>query len=141
MAAFDIKAVEPLDFDFTGWKKNTGSGYCTGKGTIPEPTQAHLDAFAEGMKNMVGKSKDEKITPEDTANLIDKTIEEAGAETESEKNKALEKKVIKMIAGLCQNSPSEAQLAQLPPRIRTAFMKWVHRQLADPKVMSDGTRS
>jgi len=140
MASFDIKAVEPLDYDFTGFDKNTGNGKCKGRGNIPEPTQKHLNAFSAGMKNLAGKSEEEDISSEDAVAMVDKTIEESGATDATEANAIIEKKVIGLIAGLCQNSPSAAQLTELPPRIRTAFMKWVHKQLADPKVTSGDTR-
>ena len=131
MATFSNNSVETLDYDFTSFPKNSGRGNCTGKGVIPEPTQAHLQTFSDGMKLLSGSTNAE-LTKEDQSKLIDKIA--------SEGEEAMEDKVLKLIAGLCQNKPSVTELKQLPPRIRTAFVKWIHQQLADPKVTSGATQ-
>lgn len=130
MSKFSVDAVEALDYDFTGFDQDKDpKKKCTGSGVIPEPTQKHLDAYAVGMKKLYEVETDKEVS------------EAVNSETHTKE--AAEKRlsqIAALTAALCQNSPSKAELMQLTPRIRTAFLKWVYQELADPKVSRDGTQ-
>ncbi len=129
MAQFSVDAVEPLEYDFTGFPQNKDpKKKCTGQGVIPEPTQSHLQTYANSLKALYEVSTDE--------DLKDAVESESATDKEGERLA----QIAGLTAALCQNSPTKAELMQLTPRIRTAFLKWVYQELADPKVSSDATR-
>lgn len=134
MTAFDISAVEALDYDFTGFARNSGRGHCTGKGTIPEPTQPRLEAYAEGLRQLFGLDEED---------AVEEALETQEAKEEAPEMRSEERqdRLLELTAALCQGSPSKKELAELPPRIRNAFMKWVYKELADPEVLSGVTPS
>ena len=130
MANFTIDALELLEYDFTGFPSNTQPGKkCTGKGIVPEPTQTHLDTYAEKLKDLF-KVKEGETQAEVTERMEADMASDAGELTGKEKSEQL----LQLTADLCQNSPNARELGELPPRIRNAFMKWVYKELADPKV-------
>jgi type I site-specific restriction endonuclease len=134
MGSFDVTAVESLDYDFTGFPQDKdNSKNCTGKGTIPEPTQKHLKDYAEAMKNLYAVDTTEELTEKVAAQKAE------GGEDPAAQQKTIEK-IAALTSALCQNSPKKAELMQLPPRIRTAFLKWIYQELANPEVSSAGSR-
>lgn len=130
MSNFSYGSIEALDYDFTGVPSNSANGCCKGKGAIPEPTQAHLKAYAQALRNLYGLTEDDD--PSNIAKAI-KSEKSASAEERAER-------LLRLTADLCQGSPSAEELLELPPRIRNAFMKWVYQELSDPEVSSAGTR-
>lgn len=131
MSTFSVDSVETLDYDFTGFPKNAGRGKCKGKGVIPEPTQGHLIAYAEGLRQLYQVPTDD----DDSETKVSQEIEKSATEQSEKRQEGL----LKLTAALCQNSPSAAELRELPPRIRTAFMKHVYQELSNPKVLSADT--
>jgi hypothetical protein len=127
VANFSIAAVETLDYDFTGFLKEDGKGYCTGKGTIPEPSQKALDEYfqslSEIMESVPGQGKAVK-------RVLD-------IDPEQQKEQLAE--IFAAIAKLCSNQPNQEQLMELPPRIKIAFLKWVNQEFQNPEVSSAGT--
>lgn len=128
MAQFQIDSVEPLDYDFTGFPKNDGKGKCTGKGTVPEPTKKLLMAYSASLRKVYG--------------LDDEGEEDVKEAVEKDKMNSEERQdeMLSLTSALCQNSPTAAELKQLPPRILAAFMKWVYEELSNPEVSSADTR-
>lgn len=124
MSGFSIDAVEPLDYDFTQAPSNSGKGMCKGKGTIPEPSEALLEAYSAAVRDLYKVEDGESIAKK----------------MDADKQKETSDKLLSLTATLCQNSPSKAELKELPPRICTAFMKWVFKEIADPEVSSAATR-
>lgn len=133
MSQFSFDAVEALDYDFTGFPSNSKpKAMCKGKGVIPEPSQPRLEAYSQAMRELY-KVKDVK----DVTEAMD-ADERATKSREEEKERS--DKLLALTAELCQNTPSKAELSDLPPRICRAFMKWIFRELADPEVSSAGIR-
>lgn len=126
MAKFSLAAVETLDYDFTGFPKEDGKGYCTGKGTIPEPSQKALDQYFKDLSEIMGGGGA-------AAHVRD--ITQIDPEVQKEQLAA----VFAAIAKLCSNQPSKEQLMELPPRIKIAFLKWVNQEFQNPEVSSAGT--
>ncbi len=133
MSTFSYDAIEKIEYDFTSIPNNSGSGFCSGKGVIPEPTQPVLEAYAAGIKKLYG------LDDEDGKQEIEEAMEagDSAAKTDGEEAPGL----MALTAALCQNSPSEAELDELPNRAKLAFMKWIYGELQDPKVTTDATQA
>lgn len=121
MPGFDAgTVVEPLDWDFTA--------FGAGKGTVPEPSDARLGKFIRDVMaaqtaetTALAPLTDAAGDPEKVLAAIAKLPEDAligGAEA-----------MIKPYAELCDGSPTEAQMAKLPPRVRVAFFGWLAGEL------------
>lgn len=132
MSQFSLSALEDLAFDFTGFPRNDGKGNCTGKGVIPEPTQAHLTAYAEGMKKLYDAESD----PEKIAAQADKDLSPRARDAATKKRA---RQLLALTSALCQGTPTTDELEELPPRVLTAFFKWVRKELSDPEVLSGDT--
>ena len=122
VSGFSADVLELLEYDFTGFPSNSG-GQCSGKGIVPEPTQTHLETYATALQDLFGLNKD------DDKDEVEEKIEKTATSSEEKSNRLLE-----LTSDLCQQTPSAAELKELPPRIRNAFMKWVYKELSDPKV-------
>lgn len=135
MSNFSLEAIETLDYDFTGIASNSGKGGCKGKGTIPEPSQPRLEAYSAAMRELFDV-KDNK----DVADALNKDEKKPTDEELLAEQKVRSEKLLAITAELCQNTPSKAELEDLPPRYQRAFLKWIFREIADPEVLSAGTR-
>jgi hypothetical protein len=94
--SFDAEsAAETLDFDFTKYLPGV-------KGTIPEPSQAQIDAFAKANNAASG------VDPED-----DDAVKESN------------EKLLDALVKFCSGAPTKAQLKKLPKRVQTAFFGWL----------------
>lgn len=132
MATFSADLVEPLEYDFTGFPSNSGSGNCKGKGVTPEPSDAVLRAYQKGVRELMGVKED--ATPDELAKELEKqTKDQTAAEAQKEADEK-SKKLLALTAQLCQNQPSVEELEELRPRTLRAFMKHTFKELADPKV-------
>jgi len=126
MGGFSADTFEKLDYDFTKIPKNSGEGFCTGKGTIPEPSDEMLQEFqkgaAEDAAKLMGGSVSQQDLLRDPAKLVDLVSRTA------ETRKATEKRLAK----LCRNSPSEKELSELPPRYFNGFANWLTDEVGSP---------
>ncbi|CAA9313805.1 MAG: hypothetical protein AVDCRST_MAG93-5391 [uncultured Chloroflexia bacterium] len=133
MSNFSVTAVEPLDYDFTDFPSNVHKGKnCTGKGSLPEPTEALLNSYGEKVQALF-----EVKDTDDPKKAVEDAMDDKAATKAENERKAQE--LLELTAELCQNSPNAEELKELPPRIRNAFMKWVYKELADPEVSSGAT--
>jgi hypothetical protein len=117
MSGFTAAAVSTLDFDFTGIPSQSNPGLlCTGKGVVAEPTDVamvgfftELDALQKGIVAAV----------------------ESGADANTESINAMRK----ACTTFCGGTPTEAEIAELPPRYLAAFCRWIQTELGggDPK--------
>lgn len=123
MAKFSVSAVERLDYSFIGFPRDDGNGYCTGKGTIPEPSQAQLDEYFEALGEIGGEDSLESLANADAR----------------ESREQLEK-LLDIVATLCSGTPSQEELSQLPPRIKIAFIRWIGQEFSNPEVSSAAIR-
>lgn len=131
MSKFTLDVLETLDYDFTGFPSNQG-GQCKGVGTVPEPTQPILDAYTKGVRALFDIREGE--TSEEVTARLEAELADGGKKAQEEKAKAATEGMISLTAELCQHSPDADELTELPPRVRNAFMKWVHKELANPEV-------
>lgn len=134
MAKFTSASIEAMIYDFTGIPSDIGKGMCKGKGVVPEPTQARLTAYQNGMRELfnIPDDADAEATQQATQERIEKATEEDAEETLD--------KLMALTAELCQNTPSHKELQELPPRYRAAFLAWIHEEIANPEALSADTR-
>jgi DNA-binding GntR family transcriptional regulator len=121
---FDVStAVEPLDFDF---------GQYGPKGTIPEPSTERLDRFKREMRELM-----EEVSGKPAESEQD-TERRLAALTPEDWQK-LDTRMYAIVARLCGNSLTAAQLRKLPPRVSQAFVGWLMGQLAPNRSMPGTT--
>lgn len=135
MSQFTVDTIEALEFDFTKIKHNVQPArakevkYCSGKGVIPEPTEKQLEGYSAGVKAIFGL--DQADDDAETKKQVEGEIVKA--------NESVTKKLMGLTSALCQGSPSSAELEELPPRYRNAFLKWVYAEVTNPEVSSGAT--
>jgi hypothetical protein len=132
MPTFDAgDVVESLDWDFrkAGVKAH---------GTIPEPTDAAIGRFLDGLKKLyieAQKSVPADGLPEDATpdQMLDALAQLTGdvfvkfmADTAG------------LFAELCSNKPSKEQLLELPLRVRVKFFAWVQMEVVNPEAGTGG---
>lgn len=121
MPGFDASTiVEPLDYDFT---KFGGK-----KGVIPEPSEEKLVEFYSAMDGLLKSVAGDfvQLPPNPSATEL---VEALNQLTMNESYKPMLDGMTTLHAKLCADSPSEAELLMLPPRIRALFFQWIAQQL------------
>lgn len=128
MAGFNAaSAVEPLDYDFTGFVEGD-----LAKGTVPEPSQQAMAGYRKAVLGVIREYKDvqdvdpEKLDDEDLDKISDRADE-------------LEKRMDELTARLCKNTPSVEVLAQLPWRHKVLFSRWLQEQFNPGKLTAATT--
>ena len=123
MAGFvATEAVEPLDYDFTGFVEGPEA-----KGTVPEPSQQAMAGYRKAVLAVITEYKDvQDIDPNDLG------TDDLGKV--SERADELEKRMDALTAKLCKNTPSAETLAQLPWRHKLLFSKWLQEQFNPGKL-------
>ena len=132
MPKFDAGAVvESLEWDFTG------AGVpelVKAKGIVPEPSDAAIGRFLDGLKQLYLKSQGEALagasigpdaTPED---MLDALSSLSGDDFVS-----FMADTAGLFAELCGDSPSQAQLLALPARVRVRFYGWIQAEVVSPE--------
>jgi hypothetical protein len=115
MSGFTAESLPAaLDFDFTGIPQQDGSGPCTGKGTMPEPSEKSLQSFF------------------DSVNAL-RSLETAPAEEIEARAAGLLDEVRENIVAVGNGTPTLEELRQLPPRAFRAFYRWLLQEFTDPK--------
>lgn len=136
MSQFTVETIEKLEYDFTGikhniqpQKKGAAAKFCTGKGVVPEPTETQLEGYSVGVKKIFGL--DTAADSAETKEKVEGKIEKSDESTT--------KKLMGLTSALCQGTPSKAELEELPPRYRNAFLKWIYSEVTNPEVSSGAT--
>jgi hypothetical protein len=131
MPTFDAASVvESLDWDFT-------AAGVKAKGTIPEPSDAVIGRFLEGLKTLYSEAQDTlgmNIGGDATA---DEMLEAISSLTGDAFVKFMDK-TAELFAELCGSSPSKAQLLALPLRVRAKFYGWVQVEVVSPEAGPGG---
>lgn len=110
------EAVEPMDYDFTG--------YGGPKGCVPEPSQDEFRAYTRGMTKIqvafreIEKEAEDPDLTEDQINGLADRAEKVG------------KSLDKLVGKLCKNQPSEEDVAKLPFRVKNEFSKWLQESFS-----------
>lgn len=121
---FDAGVFGSLRYNFTAFGGVAG--------IIPDPSDELLDAFNKGYRDLL---KEYGVT-EDGEEIEDSEVPDLD-ELEKRADKPTfvqqQQDVVKLIAELCQDSPSEEQIMKLPFRVRQKFVVWLQRQLVSPE--------
>lgn len=122
MSGFSLESLNDLSFDFTEIPHASGTGFCTGKGVMDEPSKDRIEAFF------------------DSINALRKRVADAAKDKSGKKLEAITEDAEELLTGMRQalsdvgnGSPTVAQLEQLPPRALRGFSDWVQQELTDPK--------
>jgi len=122
MSGFSAEKLGSLDFDFTGIKNAKGTGFCTGKGVMDEPSEDRITAYFEAtnaLRTLVAEALSDK-----TGAKIKEIEDNAGGMLDD---------LRESLSAVGNGSPTIAQLEELPPRALRAFHAWVTEELTDPK--------
>ena len=132
MAKFNAGTViETMEYDFTA--------YGGGAGIIPEPSETALQEFFEGVEAFkidLEEAQGERVELEQ---LAEADLEEI-AKSQAVSTKEMLKTYRTLIAALCQDQPSETQLALLPVRVQLAFIGWLVGEFT-PEGRMPGTKN
>lgn len=124
MAFVASTAVEPLEYDFTGFVDGPEA-----KGTVPEPSQQAMAGYRKAVLKIIGEYRD--VQDIDPAEMTDEELS-----TMSVRAEELEKRMDELTARLCKNTPSVEVLAKLPWRHKMLFSRWIQEQFNPGKLTS-----
>lgn len=124
--AYTADTLEEFAYDFTGITRQDGKGKCKGKGSIPEPSEDALTEFmkanAEAAVQMMGGNVSAQALMANPKKIVDLVSASASRRKETEK----------LLAKLCQNSPSADELSELPLRQFNGFANWLTEEVGSP---------
>jgi len=130
MPMFDAgSVVESLEWDFT-------RAGVKAKGITPEPTDATIGRFLDGLKTLyedaqkLGATGEEADSPEQMLEALSALTGEAFVEFMA--------KTAELFAGLCSDKPTKEQLLALPLRVRAHFYAWIQSEVVNPEVGPGG---
>lgn len=121
--------VEPLNWTFEPFVEGAN-------GTIKEPTDDQIAQFLTDIKAVTAKFRDmvpDGIDGDDPAELL-----AAINELDPQIVKVVNGEVAVIFAALCSNTPSEAVILQVPPRIRNMFYVWLQQEVMSPEAAPGG---
>lgn len=124
MAGFNAgSSVEPLEYDFTTVEGGKG------KGAIPEPSQEQLEEFSADFQALV-----EEVRQESSGSMSEDSPEDMLVQMRDLRRRSTE-----IVSKLCSGQPSVEEIESLPPRLQTAFSKWVRQEMTDPNLKNGAT--
>lgn len=126
MARFSAASIaaETLDWDFT----DLG---VAASGTIPEPSDAKIGDFLDGLKTMYAKAQE--AIPHLADDASPEQMLEALSTVTGKQFVDLMAEVAGLFAKLCTQQPSKAQLLALPMRYRVHFYAWINEEVVNPE--------
>jgi len=116
---FDAAQTSPLEFTFRP--------HVDVAGTIPDPSEARVRAF-----NLAVDQLRREASEETDRLLKDHADDPDLAEQADAIAERLHEKELDLVAELCAGTPTREQIADLPHRVRTAFMEWLGEELRNP---------
>lgn len=136
-----VEVIEPLDWDFTGFKPGGEQRWprwprelYNAKGTITEPSDEMIGDFMDGMKKLTTEAQKEfEGLAELGDNPTPEEMVEALASLSGKDVVAFHGKMATLHAGLCSGSPSEKQILLLPMRARALFYGWLMSEVVSPE--------
>lgn len=127
MAGFDAAtAVDPMEYDFTK--------YGAGSGVVPEPSTKEMRDFQRDFAKVMRKGQQLEVSDEAALKMSEKQFEKLQKDAE-----AIGEELDELIGRLCKGTPSTADVALLPFRVKTAFSNWLMKQFA-PEGETSGTK-
>jgi len=127
MPKFDAtEVVEALEWDFT-------AAGVKAKGTIPEPSDAAIGAFLDGIKKLYSSAQEGGLVPDLSGDLDPAQLMSALAALTGEAYVKFQADLAGLFAELCGNTPTKDQLLALPLRVRVPFFGWVQREVVSPE--------
>lgn len=127
MPTFDAgTVVESLDWDFTAAKVKA-------KGTIPEPSDAQIGDFLDGLKKLYTDARESGLDLDLPDNATPEQMMDALTAVTGDKYVAFMAKVAGLFAALCSDKPSQDNLLALPMRVRVKFYAWVQQEVVSPE--------
>jgi hypothetical protein len=132
MPTFDAgDVVESLDWDFT-------KAGVKAKGTIPEPTDAQIGDFLDGLKKLYTDVQGSGLAPEIQEHATPEQMMEALAGVTGEAYVEFMAKIAGLFADLCSGKPGKDNLLALPMRVRVKFYGWVQSEVVSPEAGTGG---
>jgi len=134
MPSFDAgSVVEGLEWNFT-----TLPGYPDrkAKGTVPEPSDATIGRFLDGLKKLyeeaqqLGAAGDVDGSPEQMLEALSSVTGDAFVDFMA--------KTAELFSDLCGNKPTKEQLLALPLRVRAQFYGWLQGEVVNPEAGPGG---
>jgi hypothetical protein len=130
MPMFDAGDVlESLDWDFT-------KAGVKAKGTVPEPSDAAIGRFLDGLKTLYAELQGVVATDLGPDATPDQMLEALSSVSGDNFVKAMAD-TAGLFAELCGSKPSKEQLLALPLRVRAHFYGWVQAEVVNPEVGPD----
>ena len=125
MPMFDAGAVvESLEWDFT-------AAGVKAKGIIPEPSDAAIGRFLDGLKNLYTKAQ--QLVGGDLEDASPDEMLEALSSLSGEAFVTFMADTAGLFAELCGNKPTKEQLLSLPLRVRAKFYGWIQMEVVNPE--------
>ena len=131
MPTFDAgDVVEALDYDFT----KAGIKGAAARGTVPEPTDAAIGRFLDGLKNLYEKSQkdglaaeglDETASPDQMLAALNSITGDAFVTFMAD--------TAALFSELCGGHPATETLLQMPMRVRVEFYAWIQGEVVNPE--------
>lgn len=132
MPTFDAgDVVESLDWDFT-------KAGVKAKGTIPEPTDAQIGDFLDGLKKLYTDVQGSGLAPEIQEHATPEQMMEALAGVTGEAYVDFMAKIAGLFAKLCSDKPTQDNLLALSMRVRVKFYGWVQSEVVSPEAGTGG---
>lgn len=129
MPKFDAgSAVEPLEYDF--------SAYDGPVGITPEPSDHSFQKFAAKQSRLMIDA--DKIEKDMTKAEKDDALDEKALDGFQERSQKLSDQMSVIIAELCQDKPSKADVDLLPYRVKMAYTTHLMKQFS-PEGGTSGT--
>jgi len=126
---FDAAKTSPLEFSFRP--------HVDVAGTIPDPSEARVRAFNLAVDKLRREAADEttKLLAEQDGDEQTQPDDPGLAEKATAIAERLHEKELDLVAELCAGTPTREQIADLPHRVRVAFMEWLGEELRNPTTL------
>jgi hypothetical protein len=130
MPAFDAgAAVESLDWDFSTSKIRD---LAKAKGTVPEPTDAAIGRFLDGLKALYTQVQSLGVGQLPTDAAPEEMLAALSSLT-GDKFVTFMADTAELFATLCSSQPSKDELLLLPLRARIKFYAWIQSEVVNPE--------
>jgi hypothetical protein len=123
--------LDTLEYDF-----RTPARPDAPHGVIPEPTTKQLDTFSSTLRHIMAPMAAlvaDRSEPEAELSAADVAAAMATVDEDEAKSRALLDELVVAVAAVCSNTPSVADIEDLPYRGQKAFIGWIMGTFLDPE--------